>query len=110
MLPAESITNLFLLYWAEWAHDEIVSRANGSTFLEISKANFRPIPIVCPPAKVHAAFDKIVRLVHSQIVNNEREYRTLATLRNTLLPKLLSDEIRVADFIKKGNIEVVSDR
>ena len=40
MLPKESVSNLFLLMWASAFHDEIVSRANGSTFLEISKANF----------------------------------------------------------------------
>ena len=43
MTPKTGISNLFLLLWASVAHEEIVSRANGSTFLEISKANFRPI-------------------------------------------------------------------
>ena len=46
MKPSPGVSKYFLLYWAEWAHDEIVSRANGSTFLEISKANFRPIPVI----------------------------------------------------------------
>ena len=97
MLPAKGVTNLFLLYWAEWAHDEIVSRANGSTFLEISKANFRPIPIVAPPSPVFGAFDRIARPLHARIVSNERESRTLTTLRDTLLPKLISGELRVKD-------------
>jgi type I restriction enzyme S subunit len=41
MTPKAGISNLFLLLWARVAHKEIVSRANGSTFLEISKSNFR---------------------------------------------------------------------
>ena len=36
------------------AHDDIVSRANGSTFLEISKANFRPIPVITPSSPRNA--------------------------------------------------------
>ena len=42
MVATAGTSNLFLLLWASVAHEDIVSRANGSTFLEISKANFRP--------------------------------------------------------------------
>lgn len=97
MVPKKSSSNLFLLLWAFFAHDDILSRANGSTFQEISKANFRPIPLVTPPAGVLQAFDKRVRPFYSRIVENERESRTLATLRDTLLPKLISGELRVPD-------------
>ncbi len=97
MLPAPGVSNLFLLYWAEWAHEEIVSRANGSTFLEISKANFRPIPVVAAPGTVFDAFDQTVRPLYSRVVSNERESRTLAALRDTLLPKLISGELRMKD-------------
>jgi type I restriction enzyme S subunit len=54
MLPKKDVSNLFLLHWAEWAHNEIISRANGSTFLEISKTNFRPIPVAAPPSPDYA--------------------------------------------------------
>jgi type I restriction enzyme S subunit len=97
MVPAKGVSNLFLLLWAEWVHEEIVSRANGSTFLEISKANFRPIPVVKPPSAVLGAFEQMVRRMYMRIVSNERESRTLATVRDTLLPKLISGELRVKD-------------
>ncbi len=96
MLPAKGVSNLFLLHWTGWAHEEIVSRANGSTFLEISKANFRPIPVVIPPTGVFDAFDKSVGPLYARIVSDERESRALAALRDTLLPKLFSGELRVA--------------
>jgi type I restriction enzyme S subunit len=104
MQPKKGIPNLFFLYWAELFHDEIVSRANGSTFLEISKANFRPIPIATPSPEVFGAFEKIVRPLYRRLVANEQESRTLATLRDTLLPKLLSGELRagqVSDTLDK---------
>lgn len=97
MLPAEGIPNLFLLYWSEWAHEEIVSRSNGSTFLEISKAGFRPIPVATPTKAVLEEFEKIVRPIYARIVSNERESRSLAAIRDGLLPKLISGEIRVKD-------------
>jgi type I restriction enzyme S subunit len=97
MKPKSHVSNLFLLLWANIAHEEIVSRANGSTFLEISKANFRPISVTAPSATVMKAFDQQIRPLYKSIVANERESRTLAILRDTLLPKLISGELRVLD-------------
>lgn len=95
MLPQDNVSNLFLLHWAASAHETIISRANGSTFLEISKTNFRQIPLVVPVDCVMQAFDQLVRPIYERIVFNEKESRTLAALRDTLLPKLLSGELRV---------------
>jgi len=94
MRPLAGVSNLFLLLWAEWAHDEIVSRANGSTFLEISKANFRPIPLIDPGRTLFDAFDAAIRPFYSRIVANERESRILKQLRDGLLPKLMTGELR----------------
>ncbi len=95
MMAKKGVSNLFLLLWASVAHEEIVSRANGSTFLEISKANFRPILVAAPSPPVTQAFDGQVRPLYTRIVACERESRTLATLRDTLLPRLISGELRV---------------
>jgi len=97
MVPTKHVSNLFLLCWAEWAHDEIVSRANGSTFLEISKTAFRPIPVVRSPDMIFHAFDRLVAPLFGRIVSNEREARTNAALRDALLPKLISGELRVKE-------------
>jgi len=97
MKPRLGISNLFLLRWAREAHDEIVSHANGSTFLEISKSSFRLIPAVAPTAPIMQAFDRISRPMFLKVVEHEREVRVLATLRDTLLPKLIAGELRVND-------------
>ncbi|MCL6582687.1 MAG: restriction endonuclease subunit S [bacterium] len=97
MKPRPGTSNLFLLRWAGAAHDEIVSHANGSTFLEISKSNFRPIRVVTPPTTVMDAFDRVTRPLYLKVVDHEHESRTLAALRDALLPKLISGEIRVKD-------------
>jgi type I restriction enzyme, S subunit len=97
MKPRHGTSNLFLLRWTSAAHDEIVSHANGSTFLEISKSSFRPILTVAPATSVMDAFDRVSRPMHCKVVEHERESRTLATLRDTLLPKLISGDIRIPD-------------
>ena len=97
MKAAAGVSNLFLLRWVEWAHDLIVSNANGSTFLEISKSSFRPILVATPPDALMKEFDRIARPLYSRVVCNERESRTLAELRDALLPKLLSGELRIPD-------------
>jgi type I restriction enzyme S subunit len=97
MKPRKGVSPQFLLRWAATSHEEIVSRANGSTFLEISKTNFRPIPLVIPEEKVHEAFDRLTSPLFELVVTLERASRTLASLRDTLLPKLISGELRVPD-------------
>jgi type I restriction enzyme, S subunit len=95
MKPRKGVPNLFLLRWAAFAHEEIVSRANGSTFLEISKTNFRPIQLVVPPNAVLYAFDSLVRPFYERMVSSERESSATGAIRDALLPKLISGKIRV---------------
>ena len=107
MKPRPGISNLFLLRWASAAQEEIVSHANGSTFLEISKSSFRTIRVVSPSSSIMNAFDRISHPMYRKVVENERESRTLAALRDALLPKLIRGEIRVKDaerFLKERGL------
>ena len=66
----------------------------------------RQLKILVPPPELLKAFDSTVVLIHQKIGRNDHESRTLATLRDSLLPKLLSGEISVAAFGSK--LEVVT--
>jgi len=90
-------SNFFMLNWCQTNMAEIESRATGTTFAEISKQNFRPIRVVLPPKELMAAFTAKVAPLYAQITANLHQSRTLATLRDTLLPKLLSGELSVAE-------------
>jgi len=98
-----ALPNVFMLHWCRENMDAIVGNANGSTFLEISKGNFRPLRIVVPPAETVHAFAQQVVPLHRRIVENECEARTLALLRNTLLPRLLSGALRVGAITTSGS-------
>ena len=97
MPPDKRASNLFLLHWCSKFHEEIVNHANGSTFLEISKGNFRGIPIVVPGEPVMAAFDRRARSLHERVVSNERESRALSLQRDALLPILVSGDVRMEE-------------
>jgi len=89
-------SNYFMLNWCQANMPEIHSRATGTTFAEISKKDFRPIPVILPPKEIMDAFTKEAAPLYDRIISNLKESRTLATLRDTLLPKLLSGELSVA--------------
>ena len=86
-------SNFFMLNWCQTNIAEIESRATGTTFAEISKQNFRPIPVVLPPIELMAAFTAKVAPLYAQITANLHQSQALANLRDTLLPKLLSGEL-----------------
>ena len=93
----ERASNHFMLNWCQTNMGDIEGRVTGTTFAEISKQNFRPIPLMLPPKELMAAFTTKVAPLYAQITANLRQSRTLATLRDTLLPKLLNGELRVVD-------------
>ncbi|WP_337296838.1 restriction endonuclease subunit S [Variovorax sp. CCNWLW225] len=93
----ERASNFFMLNWCQTNMAEIESRATGTTFAEISKQNFRPLPVVVPPEKLMTAFTTKVAPLYAQISTNLRQSSNLANLRDTLLPKLFSGRLGVMD-------------
>lgn len=84
--------------WA-WCHshmDMIKGNAGGSTFPEISKSVFRQLPMLVPSRPVLDAFGQIVDCLIERMVAAVKQQDVLAELRDTLLPKLLSGELRIA--------------
>ena len=67
----------------------------GATRHAITKGHLEAIDVLHPPVDVLTAFQKITASWFDRIDNNRIESRTLAALRDTLLPKLLSGEVRV---------------
>lgn len=100
MVCEGQVSNVFVWLWTLENMDAILAKANGSTFQEISKSNFRPLPLNLPTDELLKAFDASVLPIYRHIEQNERETRTLAATRDLLLPKLMSGEIRLRDADK----------
>lgn len=80
--------------------DRMVKAAHGSVFDTITTQTFESTEVLLPPKELRMHFDLAVKPYFQTILANLRQCRTLATLRDTLLPKLLSGEIRVSDAEK----------
>jgi type I restriction enzyme S subunit len=73
----------------------IQTLCSGSVRQSLKLRDLESIPLVVPPPPIVHAFNKTWEQWHDLIQANERESRTLATLRDTLLPKLLSGELSI---------------
>lgn len=71
--------------------------AEGTVFGSIGKKDFHAIAHVKPPRDLVLAYERLAAQPNDQIERNERESRSLSQLRDTLLPKLISGELRVSD-------------
>lgn len=84
----------YVLQWASSRMDDIKQTSSGSTFAEISKKAFRPFQVIVPANKVLERYTESVGSIYQQIARNLGQNATLSSLRDTLLPKLISGELR----------------
>jgi len=91
------LPNLYVLHWIKANMDQVHANANGSTFMEISKRNFRTINAIIPPPQVLRCFMQVVETMHQRVVSSLKQIQHLVDLRDALLPKLISGELRVPE-------------
>ncbi|MFZ0615850.1 MAG: restriction endonuclease subunit S [Chthoniobacterales bacterium] len=72
--------------------------AEGTVFGSINKDSFEKLRFVIPPDEIVAAYERQAGPLDEQIHTLENQSRTLATLRDTLLPKLLCGELGVSYY------------
>lgn len=94
-LPKAKLSNYFMYFWLKNNIQKIKDSANGSTFLEISKTAFRNIYIKQPNQLLHDKFQHEAMIILDKIRDNEAEIYNLTRLRDSLLPKLISGEIKI---------------
>jgi type I restriction enzyme, S subunit len=71
--------------------------AEGTVFGSIGKKDFHAIPVIGAPDALVQAFEQMVAPLDDRIDTNEHQIQTLTGLRDALLPKLISGELRVGD-------------
>ena len=85
----------------------ITAFVTGAVQPKLNQGNMNRIEFILPPPEISKAFAKAIEPLFAQIRANTDQSRTLATLRDTLLPKLLSGELCVAS---KANSKGGTDR
>ena len=99
MPPGSLLPPLYMLFWCRQNMEGIKARANGSTFMEISKKAFRPIPALVPSSPAIKAFLAVASPLFARLVSNEQQAQSLATIRDTLLPRLISGQLRLPEAL-----------
>ena len=72
-------------------------------FHNLSKSGFEELKVLLSDGPTAQRFDDIVEPLVSKIVQNQKQSQTLATLRDTLLPRLISGQLRLPEAEAAAN-------
>lgn len=95
MVCNHELPNYYVFSWVQYNLDIIKSVASGTTFEEVNKTNFRRLDILVPPPALLSKFSAVFASLYECILNNSFQSRTLVSVRDSLLPKLMSGQIKV---------------
>ena len=94
-IPHDEKIRFYLLYNLMYRVEEIRGKATGSTFLEITKKNFRELPILIPDTSILRQFNEVLTPIIKQMEVLTKAIKMLQEARDRLLPKLMNGEIEV---------------
>lgn len=95
VIPFENFGTEFVFQTLKSNLETIKNRASGSTFKEISGGELKKIEVILPPQNVVDKFNQRTKQIGELIAIYEEQNERLEKLRDTLLPKLMSGEIRI---------------
>ena len=96
VVPKPEIGTPFVYFFLKNTLPVIEGMASGSTFKEVSGSTMKNVPAVIPDAEILAKFSDFCAPIFAQQRILEEQNQSLATLRDNLLPKLMSGEIDVS--------------
>lgn len=93
--PQSRLSKYFLFLLFKNKYKYILSQGNGSVFTNLKTDIVKALKFVLPPKNTMEDFDRIAESLFNAMEVNTLESLRLATLRDTLLPKLMSGQIKV---------------
>ena len=96
VVPKPEIGTPFVYFFLKNTLPVIEGMASGSTFKEVSGSTMKNAPAVIPDAETLAKFSDFCAPIFKQQRTLEEQNQSLAKLRDSLLPKLMSGEIDVS--------------
>jgi type I restriction enzyme S subunit len=76
---------------------ELQSKANSGVQVNLSTESIKDSDIIIPPLAIQKEKSPIIDDLYTKVELNQTQIRTLTALRDTLLPKLMSGEVRVEE-------------
>ncbi|BCT76205.1 hypothetical protein SCMU_20470 [Sinomonas cyclohexanicum] len=77
--------------------DEFISMANGATFLELGRGNFKKFEVRLADQQTMSEFARSAESLHAVAREALRQNQALSSTRDALLPQLMSGKLRVKD-------------
>ena len=99
VIPKKAGTAFIYLYLKD-SVDSIESQATGSTFKEASGALMKTQKVLIPSGHIYDDFENLLRPIFKKQADSEIECRNLSTIRDTLLPKLMSGKLKINDLTR----------
>ena len=96
--PIEKLPFIYCTLKQPDVYCEIVNRGQGSAQPNISASEIISIPCVIPSKEAINKFNETIQPLFDLIISNQRENHQLSTLRDSLLPKLMSGELDISDI------------
>jgi type I restriction enzyme S subunit len=96
----EGVGDYFVYFTLSEMVEQLKQQSYGTIFDTITTKTFRSALCAQPPIDAIQKLEDQVTPLMDAILNNQRESRTLASLRDSLLPKLMRGEVRVKDVEK----------
>ncbi|HKT13760.1 MAG TPA: restriction endonuclease subunit S [Terriglobia bacterium] len=100
VLGSTTIPSEFIYFWVKENIDRLISSQTGGAQQHINKNNVNELPIICPDASIISVYMRTAHAIFDRIKDNCLESRTLAALRDALLPKLISGELPIEDPLR----------
>ena len=89
------IKSSFIYFWIANNIHAIIRNATGGAQQHINKEDVNSFEMIVPSDELLNRYQSIVEPMMDKITNNEFEIQSLTKTRNTLLPKLMSGQVRV---------------
>lgn len=93
--PHSQLPKNYLYLFFKLMRNNLVSKANGSVFLNLKTDIVKNQVFAFSGEEIYNSFDKIIAPLFKEIENLTYETFQLSALRDTLLPKLMSGEIKL---------------
>jgi type I restriction enzyme, S subunit len=93
--PDNGMSPNFILSWIHYNMPLIEAYSSGATFPEISKKEFRRLPILIPPIELIEKFNMETKHLYDSIEISTKQINSLKETRDVILPRLMSGELKV---------------
>ena len=93
----DAISNYYILFLIKPELEYVQSYKTGTTVSHLGKSDIDRFRFITPPLDVVLTFSEKINAMKQEVVSRAKESRRLAQLRDTLLPRLMSGEIKVGD-------------